>query len=309
MKPTLSHPVTAAGKEVSPVTVMNARQSHVILEPVQPRAALAVGLEWFQPAPTNKRALKLGLRLTPGGVHLSKTMMLKDLSKIPQTVRSIIPAEIRAQVLEANILGKRTGTARRQALEKLNALYGILTPHPVTMALSKLWPRRPDGHPLLALLCCLAREPLLRDSAPLILSAGPGDAVHWLDIAAQLGSKHPGRYSPKTLGSLARNCASSWTQAGLLSGKVRKRRATPIVTPENAAYAALLGSLAGFGGPALLASPWMRVLDRSEAELLNLLRAADGLGLLRLRVAGGIIDLNIIEPMADALGVPDLVNG
>jgi hypothetical protein len=43
--------------------------------------------------------------------------------------------------------------------------------------------------------------------------------------------------------------------------------------------------------------------------LLNLLRAADGLGLVRLRVGGGVIDLNVVRPMADTLGVPDLVNG
>jgi hypothetical protein len=66
-------------------------------------------------------------------------------------------------------------------------------------------------------------------------------------------------------GKISRNCASSWTQSGHLEGRVRKVRTRPAISPAAAAYAALLGSLAGFGGPALLASPWIVVLDRSKA--------------------------------------------
>jgi hypothetical protein len=108
------------------------------------------------------------------------------------------------------------------------------------------------------------------------------------------------------LKSLAQNCASTWTQAGHLVGRVRKRRIPTIATPEATAYAALLGALAGFGGPALLASPWMEALDRSEPELLNLLRSAEGAGLLRLRAAGGVIEINVRRIMAENLGVLEL---
>ena len=53
----------------------------------------------------------------------------------------------------------------------------------------------------------------------------------------------------------------------------------------------------------------MRTLDRSEPELLNLLRAAEGMGLLRLRAAAGVIEINVRRPMAENLGVPELVDG
>ena len=161
---------------------------------------------------------------------------------------------------------------------------------------------------MLALLCALAREPLLRDTASVVLSAPQGTALRWPELAESLAAQHPGRYSPKMLKSLAQNCISSWTQAGHLKGKVAKRRSLAEPTAQTAAYAALLGSLAGFGGPALLASPWMRVLDRPEADLLSLLRRAEAAGLVQLRAGGGVIQLNVRRPMSQVLGVPALAD-
>jgi hypothetical protein len=146
--------------------------------------------------------------------------------------------------------------------------------------LAKLWHRRPEGRPLLALLCALAREPLLRHSADAVLPAAAGTPLRAPEIAIELALRHPGRYSPNMQNSLARNCASTWTQGGLLAGKVRKRRSAPIATLKTVAHAALLGTQASVGGPALRASPWIQALDRSEPEPLNLLRAAEGAGLL-----------------------------
>jgi hypothetical protein len=248
---------------------------------------------------------RFGFRLDPGGVHLSKTMMLAELTTL---LNATHPDDLDTQVLEANVLGKRTGAARRLALARLNTLYGIRTPNPIAVVMGKLWRMRTEGRPMLALLCALARESLLRDSADAVLPALAGTPVLWPDIAAKLSRKHPGRYSPKMMKSLAQNCASTWTQSGHLTGKVRKRRSVAVATPEAVAYAALLGALAGFGGPALLASPWMSALDRSDAELLNLLRSGEAAGLLRLRAGGGVIEINVRRPMAEMLGVPGIAN-
>ncbi len=263
--------------------------------------------QWFRLPADEARLKRLGFRLAPGGVHLSKTMMLSELTALFNATPSA--SDIQTLVLESNVLGKRTGAARRIALARLNALYGVQVSNALAVVLARLWHRRAEGRPLLALLCALAREPLLRNSADAVLPAAPGTSLRAPDIAVKLARKEPGRYSPKMLSSLARNCASTWTQSGHLAGKVNKRRSSPVATPETAAYAALLGTLAGFGGPALLASPWMRTLDRSDTELLHLLRAAEGMGLLRVRAGGGVIEINVCRPMADNLGVPELADG
>ncbi len=245
-----------------------------------------------------------GFRQAPGGVHLSKTMMLAELSIVmdgPHDADSV-----RQAVLVDNVLGKGTGAARRLALARLNTLYGVSAPLPIQTAALRLWPRNAAGRPLLALLCALAREPLLRRTARAVLSAPHGTSVRWPDLAVAIDAAYPGRYSAKMTKSLAQNCASTWTQSGHLLGKVNKRRAVVDPSPESAAYAALLGTFAGFGGPALLRSPWMLVLDRSEADILSLLRRAEAVGLAHVRAGGGVIQIGVRRPMAQFLEVPEL---
>ncbi len=263
---------------------------------------------WFSPTEDATNAAALGFRCTPGGVHLSKTMMLSDLTSLLETAPGSTADAVEQSIVRDNLLGKPTGSARRLALARLNALYGILTPRPIQFAALRLWPRNVAGRPMLALLCALAREPLLRQSAGPVLEAPPGASVRWPDLATAILTEHPDRYSPKMLKSLAQNCVSSWTQSGHLQGRVNKRRRLADPSPEAAAYAALLGSLAGFGGPALLRSPWMRVLDRSESDLLSLLRRAESAGLARVKAGGGVIQIDVRRPLAEALEVPDIAD-
>jgi hypothetical protein len=139
-----------------------------------------------------------------------------------------------------------------------------------------------------------------------ILDATCGSDVRWPDFASRFEALHPGRYSANMLRSMSQNCASTWTQSGHLKGRVKKRRVRAMASPVVAAYAALLGELAGFGGATLLASPWIRTLDSSETETMALLRQAEGLGLLRVRSGGDVVDIRVREAMASTLGIPDL---
>jgi hypothetical protein len=265
-------------------------------------------LEWFARGGAESGVEAFGFRLGAGGVHLTKTMMLAELFAISNMVPSSDPMVVEEAVLGNNLLGKPTGRARRLALSRLNALYGILKPRPIQIAALRLWPRNATGRPLLALLCALAREPLLRQSAAPVLDAAIGSSVRWPELASAILAEYPDRYSPKMLRSLAQNCASSWTQSGHLEGRVKKRRRRADPSPEAAAYAALLGSIGGFGGPALLRSPWMRVMDRSEADLLTLMRRAEAVGLARVNAGGGVIQIDVRRPMAQLLEIPDLAD-
>jgi len=265
-------------------------------------------LEWLADSIGDANPAGFGFRREPGGVLLSKTMMFDDLQKVLDTVAGRDSNRVKNAILSDNLLSKPTGAARKLALSRLNTLYGIKQPLPLQEAMLGLWGRSGAGHPLLALLCTLAREPLLRATAAVVLSTPHGMPLRWPDLAVSLSAQYPGRYSSKMLKSLAQNCTSSWTQSGHLRGKVAKRRSRAEPTAETAAYAALLGSQAGFGGPALLASPWMRVLDRPEADLLALLRRAEAAGLAQLRAGGGVIQINVRRPLAQILGVPSLAD-
>ena len=207
-----------------------------------------------------------------------------------------------------NLLGKPSIRAREAALYCLRQLYGVGGNDPIWRVLRGLWNRDPGGRPLLALLIALARDPMLRDGAPAVLDASPGERVRWPAIATTFEVANPGRLGEKMAKSLAQNAASSWTQAGFLKGAVRKERVRTSLTPTVAALAALLASLCGFGGQRLLECRWLTVLDRPNEDRLAHLRQAEGLGLVRVRSAGDVLEIEVRRPMAEVLGVPELVS-
>lgn len=261
---------------------------------------------WLSPGADPAALARAGIKVEGGGVHQSKTMMLRDLSALLAGGHGEDPADA---VLAENLLAKPSVRARAAALLRLRQLYGVGGDAPLCVALRRLWARDPEARPVLALLCALARDPLLRDGAAAVLDAPLGARVRSPAIAAAFEALNPGRLGDAMAGSLARNAASSWTQAGFLKGAVRKERVRARATPAAAAYAALLASLCGFGGARLLASRWLDPLDRPVEDRLSLLRQAEGLGLARVRSAGDVLEIDVRRPLADALEVPGLVHG
>ena len=237
----------------------------------------------------------LGFRLGRGGAHQSKTMMLTELNTLLAYGR-LDGAMRQRLILDENILGKGSAAAKQSVLRQITNLYDLGGAGPVAAGLVVLWPLEREARPLLALLCALARDSLLRDSAAPILATPVGAQVGMTEISATLAEHYPERFSSAMLKSLAQNCASSWTQSGHLKGHRNKSRVHTQATPVVVAYAALLASLAGFGGPALIDSPWMDVLDLSTNERLALLRRAEAQGLLRVRAAGDVVEV-VLDPL------------
>ncbi len=91
--------------------------------------------EWFADPCDQKESAAYGFRHLPGGVHLSKTMMLDELRQVLDFSGLHEPAAVEDAILSQNILGKPTGTARKLVLSRLNTLYGIKTPLPVQAAI------------------------------------------------------------------------------------------------------------------------------------------------------------------------------
>jgi hypothetical protein len=214
---------------------------------------------WFSDRAELLALARLGIKRAGGGPHQSKTMMLAELTMLLASGVADRPADA---IIRENLLGKPSTRSREVALTRLRQLYGIGADSVVCKVMRQLWERDPAGRPMVALLCALARDPTLRDGAAAVLDARPGEQVHWPAFAAAFDAHHPGRLGKMTANSLARNVASTWTQAGFLKGAVRKERVRATPTPAIAAYATLLAGLCGFAGLRLLESRWLDVLDR-----------------------------------------------
>ncbi len=259
------------------------------------------GQVWFRDGVDQKALQAFGFRPTGGGTHQAMTTMTRELALLLEAGVEDLDA-VRRHIVDENLLGKSTAAAKASALRHLRALYGLGADALISSALVRLWKLDAESRPLLAMLCALARDPLLRDSAEVVMPAPIGASVDAGQIADHLTATHPARFSPKMAGGISRNCGSSWTQSGHLAGRTKKVRVRAVGTPVSAAYAALLASQAGFGGPALIASPWMGVLDASSNERLSLLRRAEALGLLCLRAAGDVIEVNVDPLLSHAMG-------
>ena len=57
----------------------------------------------------------------------------------------------------------------------------------------------------------------------------------------------------------------------------------------------------------LIESRWLDVLDRPVEDRIALLRQAEGLGLVRIRNVGDVLEVDARGPLGRTLGVPALV--
>ena len=214
----------------------------------------------------------------------------------PEAVR----ADYAAAIVDDNILGKATVATRRWTNQRLRELYALDPRVPVFRVLRRLWLVDGPGRPLLAMLCALARDPLLRSTAPAVLTLPAGAELVRSRFLDEIRQAVNSRLNEAVLDKVARNAASSWAQSGHLHGRMRKIRTHVAPTPGCLAMALWLGALEGLGGQALLDCHWTRVLDRTGGALLPMAFEAKQLGLIHARAGGGVVEIDVrrLDPAA-----------
>lgn len=251
----------------------------------------------------SKRPEAAGFRFGEKGTHTSRTMMLAELSEL----LSIVPAnstreEYAVAIIEDNVLGKQTNSNRRLTNQRLGELYGLSVTIPLFRILRRLWDIDKQGRPLLALLCVLATDPLLRATANVVLPMPVGNELLRSKMIYAIHETTGNRLNDSTINKVARNASSSWTQSGHLAGRVRKIRQDVQPTPGSVAYAIWFGSLQDLAGDNLLRSPWAQVLSQSPDILIDLTLRAKQIGLLNANYGGGVIEIDI-SPLESIEGI------
>lgn len=233
-----------------------------------------------------------------GGPSTSQTIMVASLSSLFGALPAASPADAyRVAIIEENLLGKRTAGAREWAFRQLRRFYGLDPNTLLFRALRDLWSDPGTGRPVLAMLCAMARDPVLRASAPMVLGSDAGVLIGPRDFEKVVDDAFPGAYRDSTRRATAQKLASSWQQSGHLAARtpMRKVRAPAATSPAALTYALLLGHLQGVRGEALLDTLWARVLDQPRSRLIDLGVAASQRGMLEFRHAGGLIDVSFRE--------------
>ncbi len=185
---------------------------------------------------------KVGFHFGGKGTHTSRTIMLDELTGL---LRAASPeakrAEYRGLIVEHNCLGKRTVATRRLTDQRLSELYALDPGVLLFRVLRRLWLADDRGRPLLALLLSLARDPLLRLTAPAVIRLRPKEELGRQALKDALNRGTGSRFNEAVLDKIVRNTAASWTQSGHLEGRSRKTRRVVQPTPGVVTFALVLG--------------------------------------------------------------------
>lgn len=245
-------------------------------------------------------AVAAGFRFGDKGTHTSRTMMLDELS----TVLAVTPLpsgrkDYAAAIIDENALAKPTLSTRKLSNQRLGELYGLDVSVGVFRVMRRLWDGDQQSRPLLALLCAVARDPLLAGTVPAVVSLAEGQEFPRVRAREVLREAVGSRLNDAILDKVLRNAASSWTQSGHLEGRTFKKRRRVVPTPWTVAYALYLGRAVGFRGAELFSSGWITMLDASAADARSLALEAKRIGLIDLSISDDIVDISLdrLDPL------------
>jgi hypothetical protein len=246
-----------------------------------------------------------GMRAGDKGTHTSRTIMLAELTDLLKVVPANAEArEYQQAIVQENLLGKKTLATRRLTAQRLSELYGLDPAIPCFRVLRQLWPHDHAGRPMIAFLTAFSRDPLLRATVNTALGAAQGSPVPTSSLDAELASKLGERLNAEVRHKVARNAASSWTQAGYLKGRTNKVRSSPVLTPSVVALALLMGYASGIRGGMLFSTEWIRLLDTSPSQISTYATLAARQSLIDYKHLGEVVELRfpaLLTPVEEGL--------
>jgi hypothetical protein len=241
-----------------------------------------------------REAETVGFRFGAKGTHTSRTMMLEELSRVLEaTNQDARRADYAAAIIDGNCLSKPTASTRRLTNQRLGELYGLDPTIPLFRVLRRLWDIGADGRPLLALLAAIARDPLLAATCAAIMAVPQNAELQRDSLKEALQDAVGGRLNDSTLEKVCRNAASTWAQSGHLAGRTFKKRRIVLPSTTAVTFAIYLAHAAGFRGADIFSCGWLRVLDCDPSQARELTLDAKRSGLLDLRMAGDVVELNL----------------
>ncbi|MFD1008928.1 hypothetical protein [Oceanisphaera ostreae] len=240
----------------------------------------------------NNKLEELGFKFGKNGAHSARSMMIEDLKHLLfSRDESASRADFESDIINFNILHKPTENSRKLTYRHLIDLYALDNNVLLFKVLRQWWELNEDTQAILALQLAIARDPLLRGSAELILQLETGEHLARETMEACLAHDDPDRFSAASLKSFSQNINGTWTQAGYLSGKAKKYREQPKVSYVNVAYALFLAHCHGLSGQRLFESFWCRMLDQDKERLFELAHRASLRGLINFKHASDVVEV------------------
>ena len=219
-------------------------------------------------------------------VHTARTLMFAELEK---TMDFSIENDSYIESLNNNIIGKKSADGIKSTTNHLTTLYTFDTNLNSFKALKHFW-RLVDNEDkvMLALLFAIGNDYLLEQSISIVSNTKIGDKVSIEILEDNLERLYPEKYAPTTRKSTAQNLASSWKQAGFITGRIKNIRTQPNISSPVAAFAFFLSFLNGDRGEFILTSKFVKALMLNEKDIRELAIEAAKRDLIQYQYGGNV---------------------
>jgi len=194
--------------------------------------------------------------------------------------------------LKQNVISKATQSGITKTSRYLKSLYDLDASQPQFMAFKHFWSIANErDKPILALIYAIGNDYQLKNSIPVINNTEIGKKVTVESIESNIENLYPQKYSANTKRSMAQNIASSWKQAGFITGKVKNIRTQPEINYLVLTFAIFMAYLNGLRGDFILTSDWVKALTLDERTIRSLAIEAAKRDLLQYQYAGSITSI------------------
>jgi len=219
-------------------------------------------------------------------IHTSRTLMFAELAKV---MDHAIQDDNYLDSLSQNVINKRTKSGVKRTTSFLITLYSFDLNNPSFKALKYFWQISDEKNkPILALLYAIGHDYLLAESISTVVDAKLGDRVTVEKLEEDLESRYPGRYSEITRRAIANRIASSWKQAGFITGRIKNIRTQPDISFIVVAFAFFMAYLDGLRGDFILTSKWVKALSLSDSIVRELAIEAAKRDFMQYQFAGSV---------------------
>ena len=194
--------------------------------------------------------------------------------------------------LHQNVINKATKSGITKTSRYLRSLYDFDLNVPEFKVFKYFWKMSDEiEKPKLALIYAIGNDYQLAESIPVLNQVKYGMKVSVELLEENIENLHPRKYSSNTKRSLAQNLASSWKQAGFITGKVKNIRTQPDINYLVVAFAFLMAYLNGIRGDFILKSDWVKALSLDESTIRSRAIEAAKRDLLQYQFAGNVTSI------------------
>lgn len=238
-------------------------------------------------------------------VHTSRTIMFAELAKV---MNYGIENDNYFDSLQQNVISKATQSGITKTSRYLKSLYDLDVSLPQFLAFKHFWSIASEqDKPLLTIIYAIGNDYQLKNSISVINNTEVGKKVTIESIESHFENLYPQKYSANTKRSMAQNIASSWKQAGFITGKVKNIRTQPEINYSVVTFAVLLAYLNGLRGDFILKSEWVKALSLDERTVRSMAIEAGKRDLLQYQFAGNVTSITF-KNLLNILNINGLEN-